>query len=188
MYNFIWNSSRSHAQDFTFKFEKYTELAGYPVVKVWMSCKEKDDMDVHVQIRKVSRDGRPLKYLNYPCPIPEEEVADTNVAKFLGPDGMLRASSSCTNEYRDGRPFYTLTRSEPIPAGTVVPLEIPIWPIGMVFEGGESVMLRIAGHDLRLPEVERLRPTEPIDENIGRHVVHTGGRYDSHVILPVISQ
>ncbi|KAF4309321.1 Peptidase S9/S15 [Botryosphaeria dothidea] len=174
--------------DFTFKFEKYTELAGYPVVKVWMSCKEKDDMDVHVQIRKVSRDGRPLKYLNYPCPIPEEEVADTNVAKFLGPDGMLRASSSCTNEYRDGRPFYTLTRSEPIPAGTVVPLEIPIWPIGMVFEEGESVMLRIAGHDLRLPEVERLRPTEPIDENIGRHVVHTGGRYDSHVILPVISQ
>ncbi|KAH7057415.1 Alpha/Beta hydrolase protein [Macrophomina phaseolina] len=163
--------------DFTVTFDKYTELAGHPT----------DDIDVNVQIRKISRDGRPLKHLNYPCPVPEEDVPDTNVAKFLGPEGMLRASHSCTKEYRDGRPFYTSTRGEPIPAGTILPLEIPVWPIGMVFEKGEGVMLRVAGYDLRLPEVEMLRPTEPLDENIGRHVVHTGGKYDSHLVLPVIS-
>ncbi|OJD34035.1 x-pro dipeptidyl-peptidase c-terminal non-catalytic domain-containing protein [Diplodia corticola] len=172
--------------DFTLTFAKHTELAGYPVVKLWMSCAAKSDMDVNVQIRKTGRDGRPLAHLNYPCPVDEADVPDTNVAKFLGPGGMLRASHACTKEYRDGRPFYTSLRSEPVPAGAVVPLEIPVWPIGMVFEEGEGVMLRVAGHDLRLPEVEMLRLKEPVDENVGEHVVHAGGRYDSYLVLPVI--
>ncbi|KAB2572782.1 putative serine esterase [Lasiodiplodia theobromae] len=179
--------SLSDTLDFTVTFDKYTELAGYPLVKLWMSCAEKDDMDVNVQIRKIGRDGRLLEYLNYPCPVPESEVPDTNVAKFLGPDGMLRASHACTKEYRDGRPFYTSTRSEPVPPGTIVPLEIPVWPIGMVFEEGEGIMLRVAGHDLRLPEIEFFRLKEPNDKNVGRHVVYTGGKYDSHLILPVIA-
>ncbi|KAL1632208.1 hypothetical protein SLS56_003942 [Neofusicoccum ribis] len=179
--------SISDSLDLTVSFNEYTELAGHPVAKLWMSCKEKDDMDATVQIRKIKSDGRPLKWLNYPCPVPEEEVPDTNVAKTLGPEGWLRASHSCTKEYVDGKPFYTSRRSEPIPAGTIVPLEIPIWPIGMVFEKGEGIMLRIAGHDLRLPEVEAVRLTEPEDDNVGMHVVYTGGKYDSHLVLPIIS-
>ncbi|KAL0261595.1 hypothetical protein SLS55_003025 [Diplodia seriata] len=173
--------------DFTLTFPHRTELAGYPVVKLWMSCTAKDDMDVHVQIRKTGRDGRLLQSLNYPVPVDVTEVPDTNVAKYLGPDGMLRASHACTKEYRDGRPFYTSTRSESVPRGTVVPLEIPVWPIGMVFEEGEGVVLRVAGHDLRLPEVEWMRLTEPGDENVGRHVVYAGGGYDSYLVLPFIS-
>lgn len=139
-----------------------------------------------MQLRKLSRSGRLLASLNYPCPVPEAAVPDTNVAKYLGPDGMLRASHACTKEYRDGRPFYTSTRREPIRPGTIVPLEIPIWPIGMVFAEGEGVALRVAGHDLRLAEVEALREVEPGDENVGRHVVHTGGKWDSFLALPVV--
>ncbi|EOD52596.1 putative x-pro dipeptidyl-peptidase c-terminal non-catalytic domain-containing protein [Neofusicoccum parvum UCRNP2] len=179
--------SLSDTLDFTLTFDRHTELGGYPLAKLWLSCAAHDDMDVHVQLRKLGRDGRLLASLNYPCPVPITEVPDVNVAKFIGPDGMLRASHACTKEYRDGRPFYTSTRSEPVPRGTVVPLEIPIWPVGMVFEEGEGVMLRVAGHALRLPELEMLRPKEPIDENVGRHVVHTGGEYDSYLVLPVIS-
>ncbi|KAL1644146.1 hypothetical protein SLS58_004426 [Diplodia intermedia] len=178
--------------DFTLTFPHRTELAGYPVVKLWMSCAAKDDMDVNVQIRKTGHSGQPLQSLNYPVPVPVDQVPDTNVAKYLGPDGMLRASHACTKEYHrdDGgglRPFYASTRSEPVPRGSVVPLEIPVWPIGMVFEEGEGVMLRVAGHDLRLPEVEMMRLTEPVDENVGRHVVYAGGGYDSYLVLPVIS-
>jgi predicted acyl esterase len=30
------------------------------------------------------------------------------------------------------------------------------------------------------------RLAEPEDENVGRHCVYTGGKYDSHLIIPVI--
>jgi hypothetical protein len=61
-------------QDFVFTFDKCafshfsylaktdclpadTEIAGYPKVKLWMSCKEHDEMDVRVQIRKADAQG-----------------------------------------------------------------------------------------------------------------------------------
>ena len=64
---------------------------------------------------------------------------------------------------------------------------IPIWPVGMVFEAGEGLMLRVAGHDMCLPEVEMMRPTKPVDENKGAQVVYTGGERDSFLMVPVIS-
>ena len=47
-------------------------------------------------------------------------------------------------------------------------------------------MLRVAGHDLNYPEVEFLRLTQAEDENVGMHVVHTGGEYVSCLVLPFI--
>ena len=53
-----------------------------------MSCKEKDDMDVVVQIRKVDKSGKPLVGINFPCPVPESEVPDLSVSKLDGPQGV----------------------------------------------------------------------------------------------------
>ncbi|KAI0136209.1 Alpha/Beta hydrolase protein [Xylariales sp. AK1849] len=173
--------------DFVVHFDNYTELAGYPIAKLWMSCDEHNEMDVIVQIRKVGQDGKVLKSSNYKCPVPEPEVPDTNVAKFLGPDGMLRASHRVTKEVVDGILQYAHDRSEKIDPGRIVELEIPLWPIGTVFEAGEGIVLRVAGHDLRLPELAFMEKTEPIDENVGRHQIHTGGKWDSYLVVPVIA-
>ena len=67
-----------------------------------------------------------------------------------------------------------------------MPLDITLWPIGMVFDKGEGIMLRVAGHDMSYPEIDFLRPTEAVDENVGQHNIHTGGQYDSYLILPVV--
>jgi hypothetical protein len=56
----------------------------------------------------------------------------------------------------------------------------------MVFAEGEGLMLRIAGHDMNLPEVEMVRLTEPADENKGEHVVYTGGERASFIVVPTI--
>ncbi|KAL9572087.1 hypothetical protein ACKAV7_003804 [Fusarium commune] len=173
--------------DFSVRFHEYTEVSGYPVVKLWMSCDEHDDMDVNIQIRKINANGKLLTSLNYPCPVPAEEVADTNVAKFLGCDGMLRASHRVSKEIVDGLPRYKHDRTEKIPPGTIVELEIPLWPIGMVFESGEGIVLRVAGHELRLPELKVLEKKKPVDDNIGRHRIHTGKQWDSCLMLPVIA-
>lgn len=173
--------------DFQVKFDQYTEMAGYPFVKLWMSCKDHDDMDVVVQIRKISKEGTPMVHLNYDCPMPEPEVPSTNISKHLGPDGMLRASHRISKEIVDGRPWYRHDKTEKIAPGEVVSLEIPIWPIGMVFAAGEGFLLRVAGHELRLPEIKQLELESPIDANVGRHNIYTGGKWDSYVVVPIIT-
>jgi hypothetical protein len=153
-----------------------------------MSCAQHDDMDVVVQIRKISASGQLLEHLNYPCPVPVEEVPNVNVAKTLGPQGFLRASHSISLAPggTENEVFYTHDKREPIEPGTVVKLDITLWPMGMVFAAGEGIMLRIAGHDMCHPETELVRVKEAVDENVGDHVIHTGAQYDSYLIIPVI--
>ncbi|KAL7920390.1 hypothetical protein ACQKWADRAFT_163308 [Trichoderma austrokoningii] len=57
-----------------------------------MSCKGQDNLDVAVQIHKISTDGRLLEHLNYHCSIPVSEVQNDNIAKCLEPQGFLRES------------------------------------------------------------------------------------------------
>jgi predicted acyl esterase len=175
------------SSDFYVRFDKYTELAGYPSAKLYMSCDQHDDMDVYVQIRKTDARGRLLISSNYPCPVPEPEVPSTNVAKFLGCDGMLRASHAVSKVADEGFTQYKHDKQQKIEKGAIVELDIPLWPIGMVFEAGEGIVLRVAGHDLRLPEFEHLAPTEATGPNVGRHQIFSGREHQSHLIVPVIA-
>lgn len=122
-------------------------------------------------------------------PKPQPEVPNVNITKHLGQQEMLRASNHVSlrlgQDAHDDFPVYEHNRREPIPVGTVVPLYIPIWPVGMVFEAGEGLMLRVSGHDMALPEVELLRLKEPVDENRGKHTIYTGD-YASYLVLPFI--
>ncbi|KAG9501855.1 hypothetical protein J7337_007551 [Fusarium musae] len=178
-------------------FDVATELAGYPKAVLYMSCPDHDDFDVVVQVRKIDSNGRQLSHLNYPCPVPIDEVPDVNTAKTLGPQGFLRASHSVSLKghggpvvshdlSRETDVLYSHRVRRPINPGTIVRLEIPIWPIGMAFAAGEGIALNVSGHDMCLPETDLCRLREPEDENVGRHHVHTGGKYDSHLIIPVI--
>ena len=75
-----------------------TEIAGYPVLKVWMECKEHNDMDIIVQLRKQDKHGKRktvffsianhqvLHHLNYPSldGVEHGYDQDVNIFKFLG--------------------------------------------------------------------------------------------------------
>jgi hypothetical protein len=157
-----------------------------------MSCNEKDDMDVVVQIRKLDAAGNLLEGLNIPSPDPVSDVPTTALTKFFGPDGYLRASTIVSRDdsksSRDGQEvFYNFDRQQKVPPGTVVPMDITLWPTGMVFAKGEGIMLRVAGYVLSLPVRADIVPQEPGDANVGRHVIHTGGEYDSCLTLPIIA-
>jgi predicted acyl esterase len=56
----------------------------------------------------------------------------------------------------------------------------------MVFAAGEGIMLTVAGHDLCYPEVDMVRLTEAVDENVGTHTIYTSREYDSHLIVSMI--
>ncbi|KAK0454523.1 Alpha/Beta hydrolase protein [Armillaria borealis] len=182
--------SLTASSDFKFFFPKATELSGYPKIKLWVSCKEHDDLDVAVQIRKIDVKGNLLEHLNYPCPVPVEDVPNVNTAKTLGSQGFLRASHGVSldlSKSSGNELFYAHDKREPVlPKGRIVPLEIPLWPIGMVFAENEGFMVKVSGHDMSYPETEICALKEPTDRNVGYHTIHTGGKYDSHLVLPVI--
>ncbi|KAJ9634169.1 hypothetical protein H2204_006500 [Knufia peltigerae] len=180
----------SGSADFTYTFLRACELSGYPLVSLHISTASAEDMDVHIQLRKLSVDGELLVHHNYPTPTPIPPQDQTNVSTYLGGTGMLRASHRVSIEpqhYLGDQPFYRHDCSEPVPVNTVVRLEIPMWPIGMVFAAGEGIMLRVSGHSKCLPETKAMTMTEPEDHNPenGVHVVHTGGEYDSFLRIPI---
>lgn len=59
--------------------------------------------------------------------------------------------------------------------------------MGMVFAAGEGLALSVAGHYLSAPSNAEMKLAEPDDENIGEHRIHTGGKYDSCLVLPVVA-
>ncbi|KAF5843953.1 hypothetical protein GGP41_001452 [Bipolaris sorokiniana] len=174
---------------FTLIFSTYTELSGLPWAKLYMSCIDHDDLDIHVQIRKTGINGKLLAHNNYPVPVPIHKLNNSNVAKYEGPAGALRASHALSQQPKKDEndyPVYTHRERKPFMPGAVVTLEIPIWPLGMVFGEGESLAVIISGHDRRLPELDGLEPTEPLDMNVGKHVLHTGGEQASFLLLPFL--
>jgi predicted acyl esterase len=77
-------------------------------------------------------------------------------------------------------PYYPMDKVEKVPRGEIVRLEIGIWATGIEFEAGESIRFQICG---RHQGINNFGTTE-FTNNKGKHVVHFGGEYDSHVVLP----
>jgi hypothetical protein len=67
----------------------------------------------------------------------------------------------------------------------IVAVEIDLWPFSIRAHAGDTLQLRINGVDLlKRPEAPDLPGAEA--RNVGRSVLYTGGRYDSHLLLPLV--
>ncbi|RDW87854.1 hypothetical protein BP5796_03548 [Coleophoma crateriformis] len=183
--------------EFLYKFDQPARLIGLPKAVLHMSCDDRDDFVVFVVIRKKDKDGNDLMHLNFPFnatpvksieEIPPKDRASLNL--HLGSSGILRASHRAidhTRSLHENFPFHPHTKAEKITPGTIVKLEIGIWGMGVDFDAGESLSIRINGQYPGIAEYKSFSGPRPEDElNKGTHFVHCGGEYDSHVILPFI--
>ena len=190
-----WDDDGAH---FVHKFDSYTELIGFSQARLYMSCADMDDLDVYVICRKLDVKGRPLMQVNVPLEaLPTgttaDDVPNLNIFKYLGPNGRLRASHrqlgvdpTLTKEQTamlaPAMAWHPHDKEVKIPLGEVVCLEIPLWPSGIIFEPGESIRLEIKGHEVTLPEFPALHRAA-VNLNRGKHVVHTGPKYPSSIVL-----
>lgn len=148
-------------------------------------------MDVFGQMRKIDKKGAMLNRVNYPVPNPKDQVTDLNIAKYHGPQGMLRASHAVSQDHSRTSPddqvlFYKHDYRKKIEKRSIVPLEITLWPIRMAFDEGETICLRISGHDMAFLGLPMPRA---LFEDLGDtsvHELHTGGQHDSYLISPFI--
>lgn len=104
--------------------------------------------------------------------------------------GWLRASHRELDEARPTpwQPVHPHLREVPLEPGVAVPLDIEIWPTSVHFAAGESLRFTIQGCDICDHDAYRLAFAKHDDlRNRGMHVLYTGGSYDSHSLVPVIS-
>lgn len=108
--------------------------------------------------------------------------------RYLGPSGVIRASHRELDLElsRDHQPILLHRNPQPIEPKKVVRLNIQIWLANMAFEAGESLLLKVSGHDMRLADFASLAGCTDTG-NKGRHVVHCGGRdSESKLVLPFV--
>jgi uncharacterized protein len=174
---------------FDIVFDTHTKVIGYPNLTLTMSCAEADDMDVFVILRKLDSSGKPLIHKNYPCATPVEDLPRLNPVLYQGPTGQLRLSHRATassSPTSPGEIFHSHLKEEKIKKGEKVTFQMSTWPIGMVFEKGESLRVVISGHEMCFPETNRLSKDK--NWNTGSHVLYTGKEYKSSIALPVVKE
>ena len=158
---------------FDLTFESDTELTGNMKLKLWVSIEEGEDMDLFIGVQKLDIDGREVQFF-----------AKTGYTKGPVAMGWLRASQRILDEARSTpwQPVLLHEEAVPLTPGEIVPVEIEILPSSTLFRAGETLRLVIQGRDLF--EHPALAHGYPV--NRGTHTVHSGGEYDSHLLVPVI--
>jgi uncharacterized protein len=163
---------------FDYSFEHDTELTGHMKLRLWVEAAGADDMDLFVAIQKLERDGTLVPFVFYAM------NEDGPVAL-----GWLRASHRELDPARSRpeQPFHPHTREEPLQPGEVVAVEIEIWPSSTLFQAGQQLRVVVQGSDVMdhgIPNAPYARHENT--RNRGAHIIHTGGPYDSHLLVPVI--
>ena len=75
--------------EFALTFDEPTTAIGFPKARLWVSCRETDDLDLYVSIRKVSKEGRILEHVNVPWRSLPEGV---NTQDDVPSNGALKVS------------------------------------------------------------------------------------------------
>jgi predicted acyl esterase len=170
----VYNPTQGGEASFGITFDKDTELTGYMKAKLWVSAKGTDDMDLFVVVKKFDAQGN--------------EVQFRGMNGFNGDvaaKGQMRVSQRELDPAlsTDYQPVQKFQGEKKLKRGEIVPVEIALLPSSTLFRKGESLRLYIQGYS---PVAGHPLLFYDWLINKGRHVIYTGGKYDSYLQIPVI--
>ncbi|MEO0463404.1 MAG: CocE/NonD family hydrolase [Pseudomonadota bacterium] len=164
---------------FDFVFEEPTEITGYMKLKVF------------IEVAALSTSETVPSDATLCCFIDKYDIYGERVP-FYGTVGQNR--DALTRGYgrasrraldRDAstplHPIPACLVDEPIGPGDIVPIEVAFCPSSTFFDEGESLRLTISGSDIIHSPIFR----KDVSTNQGKHVIHIGGEYASHLLLPI---
>jgi uncharacterized protein len=165
-------ATASGATFLTAPFRHATEITGPLALSIWVSSTTRD-MDVFVTLRNIGPDGKDVLEIG-------QQGQLVPVAK-----GWLRASQRKLDPARSlpYRPYHCHDERQWLKPGEPVDLLVEIWPTSMVFAKGHRLRLDIQPRD-GFGSAPYTHYNS--DYNSGRNTLHIGGRFDSHLLLPVI--
>jgi uncharacterized protein len=161
---------------FTLTFDKDTEVVGYGKLRLLVEAAGANDMDLFVSLQRFDAQGNPLMLPWYGQP-------------HGGLSGMLRVSHRELDETRSSpsEPYLAHRRQLLLSPEEIVPVDIPLWPLGFVWHAGEQLRVVVTDQPRRSGTGAALMPARSWDlVNRGEHNFHTGGKYGSYLLLPVL--
>lgn len=158
--------------NFDIKFEEDTEITGYMKLHLWVEAQGHDDMDMFVNIQKLSTTGEWL---------PVDVLGEHHPGAW----GKMRVSHRALDETKstDYQPVQSHLKEEKLSEGEIVPVDIEIVPTSRFWHKGQSLRVQIAGRYIREGWFE---PLSWETDNKGMHVIHSGGKYNSYLQIPAI--
>jgi predicted acyl esterase len=181
-------SAKDGQVEFTYRFDKDTQITGYLKAHLWVEAKDTNEQDLFLLVEKLDSHGNLL--------IPAEESA----RQYLpvpppGASGRLRVSMrELDNKLSTPfMPVQAFLRSDPVPAGHIVAIDVAILPESVQFHAGEQLRLIISGQEpTPAPSSAKIAgvgmqalPPLPT-KNVGTDVVHAGGTFDSYLQIPIV--
>ena len=176
------------AASFLLRFDRGTDLVGYPTAHLWVEARDADDMDLFVLVQKLDAHGTPLQAFTVPnqsATVHDLTEHGASILRYKGSDGRLRVSARHLDEAlsTDDVPAHRFDRVEKLSPGEIVDVEIDLLPIGLAFRAGEQLRFVVSSRNLLGPLMPGIQ--EYTGANQGRHVIHTGGEHASSLQLPV---
>lgn len=172
---------------FDITFDREVQFTGYPSLKLWVQAPDHNNMDLFALLQKLDEKGKPLAVLCEEKLHPVFRIMSLNnngtVLNYRGSQGRLRTSLRHIDPERSTRwtPFFSFDHEEPMTPEEIIPVEIPLSPIGMKFSKGETLRISISGHSLLGASLFPVHGIHP--DNKGRHILYTGGQYDTRLEL-----
>ena len=155
-------------------FDRRTEVTGPVKLKLWISSTS-DDADLFVIVRNMDPDGLEVSY------------PGSNQPKLAAAYGWLRVSHRKLDPERSQpyRPVHTHDELQKLEPGEIVAVEVEVLPTSFVLARGHRLVVEVAANDD--PRLFPFTHTDPQDRiREGEVTIHTGGSYDSHILLPII--
>lgn len=161
---------------FEHRFETATDVVGHARATLWVEAPEAADTDVFVGLFKRDAAGEIVPFAYY------AQYEDGPVAL-----GWIRASHRELDPERSTEylPVLAHRRELPLEPDGPTRLDIEILPSGTRFGAGESLVLVVQGHDLKHYPKPLVYARHETDLNRGPQVLHTGGRFDARLVIPV---
>ncbi|MEM9398038.1 MAG: CocE/NonD family hydrolase, partial [Pseudomonadota bacterium] len=165
---------------FEFSFNEETELSGYMMLKLWVEARAgssdatyPDDMALCCYVDKLDRHGERVGF-----------NGSVGVQHDVLTRGYARASRRALSFERSSEwlPVPAGDSIEPLNPGDIVPLRIALCPSSTFFYAGETLRVTVSGRDTVFAPIFH----KVTDDNDGVHVLHFGGDYDAHLLIPCI--
>lgn len=168
-------SANDGKHEFVFTAESEVEFTGPMAARLWMSSTG-HDLDVFLHFHVIDRTGA-IRVGTGPqgAPIPLAM-------------GWLRASHRDLDLDRSlpYRPVHLHACASPLCPGEPVALDVEIWPTSITLAAGERLVMRVRASDDDLGVISHNDPHDRGDLRSFTTTIHTGGRFDSALLVPVI--
>jgi hypothetical protein len=124
-------------------------------------------------VNKLDRDGNPVHFYG--------SVGST---EDMVTRGWCRTSLRELDpvESTEWHPVQKGAREQRLEADEIVPVDIALYPSSTFFAAGETVQLIVAPREI-IPSPPYIKDAS---FNRGTHVLHFGGEYDSHLLVPKV--